>query len=66
MTIYTARVRYHATGREAVIGFDTLTSRELCLLTIGPHVDVLSRGEMEQSAPILIPELLVPDNGRIH
>ncbi len=43
MTIYTARLRYHASGVEDTITEDSALALELKLIALAPYVTVLDR-----------------------
>lgn len=42
MTRYFVRYRVHATGRENVTDFTSMTTRSLWLITMAPHVEILA------------------------
>ncbi len=44
MTTYWVRVRYHATGHEAVLTYDASTTRELAIILVSAYADVIERG----------------------
>jgi hypothetical protein len=44
MTLYWVRVRYHRSGEEKVIEYDSPSARAFALIMLAPYVDVLGEG----------------------